>query len=119
MTGNVFFDAVILFLIAYAVITIAYEVGDFFTNRFSRCKPKECIVLPLHHGTESLECDVRSAMKRSCDLKCALVVVDESLDSDEKMILWRLTDSSDHVIISLPEELSGKLKTAEAMNASM
>lgn len=119
MTGNMLFDGVIIFLITYAVISIAYEIGGFLTNRFTCCKPKECILLPLRHGTESLECDVRLAMKRSYDLRCALVIIDESLDSDEKMILWRLTDHSDNVIISLPEELSEKLKTAEAINASM
>ena len=119
MTGNVFFDAVVIFLLAYAIINIFYEVGEFFTNRFSRYRPKDCIVLPLEHGAESLECDVRLAMKRSCDLRCALVIVDLSLDSDEKMILWRLTDESDNVVVSLPEELPDKIKTAEAINATL
>lgn len=119
MTGNMFFDAVIIFLIAYAIINIFYEIGDFFTRRYSQYKPKDYIVLPLKHGLESLECDIRLAVKKSCDTRCALVIVDESLDSDEKMILWRLTDECSNVIISLPEELPDKLKTAEAINASL
>ena len=41
MTGNVFFDAVVIFLIAYAIINIFYEVGEFFTNHFSRYRPKD------------------------------------------------------------------------------
>ena len=119
MTENVFFDAVIIFLIAYAIINIFYEAGECITNRFSRCRPKNCIILPLCHGAENLECEVRMAMKRSCELRCALVIVDEALDSDEKMILWRLTDDCDNVVISLPEELPDKIKIAEAINASM
>lgn len=117
MTGNVFFDAVIIFLIAYAIINILYDVGDFLTNRFSRCKPKGCIVLPLHHGAETIEYDVRLALRRCCDARCALVIVDEALDSDEKMLLWRLTDQCDNVLIALPEELPDKINAAEAINA--
>ncbi len=113
MTGNVFFDGILIFLIAYAIISILHELADAFQNRFSHYHPKTCVVLVLSHGTESLECDVRMALKRSYDLHCALVIVDASLDSDEKMILWRLTDPCDHVLISMPEHLMETIETAQ------
>ncbi len=113
MTGNVFFDGIFIFLIAYAIISMLHELADAFQNRFSRCHPKDCVVLVLSHGTESLECDVRMALKRSCEMRCALVVVDASLDSDEKIILWRLTDQSEHVLLSTPEHLMETIETAQ------
>ncbi len=118
MTGNIFFDVVIIFLIAYAIINILYEFADCFIHRYASYHPKDCLILPLSHGTKSLECDVRMALKRSCDLKCALIIVEEDLDSDEQMILWRLTDDSENVILSHPDEVTQKIKTAMAINAS-
>jgi len=119
MTGNLFFDAVIIFLIAYAIVNICYEIGDFYTRRYSKRHVNTCIVLPLRHGADDLEYDIRIALSRSEDARCALVIIDESLDNNEKMMLYRLTDDSDHVVISQPEELKEKLKTAESINASL
>lgn len=113
MTGNVFFDGIFIFLIAYAIISMLHELADAFQNRFSRCHPKDCVVLVLSHGTESLECDVRMALRRSYEMHCALIIVDTSLDSDEKMILWRLTDPCDHVLISTSEQLMETIETAQ------
>lgn len=110
MTGNVIFDAIFIFLITYAIINICYDIGDLFIGRLSRYKPKDCIVLTLSHGMPSIEMDVRMALKHSCDLKCTLVIVDEALDIDEKMILWRLTDNSNNVVISAVEDLPEKIK---------
>jgi len=114
MTGNVIFDGIFIFLIAYAIISILQEIAEVFQRRFSRCHPKECVVLVLSHGTESLEYDVRMALKRSYNMHCALVIVDTSLDSDEKIILWRLTDQCEHVLISTPEQLIETIETARA-----
>lgn len=119
MTGNVFFDAVIIFLITYAILNILYEITDFFIERFAKCYPRDFLILSLEHGTETMECDVRTAIRRSCDLKCALLIVDNGLDSSEKMMLWRLTDDQNNIVYSVPEELSEHLKTAEMMSKTL
>lgn len=119
MTGNVFFDALFIFLIAYAMIHICYEIGDALVRRFSVYCPKDYILLPLEHGTESLELDVRRAVKRSVEHRCALLIVDKGLGREEKNILWRLVDSYDNVVISGLDDLSENLKRAEAINASL
>lgn len=113
MTGNIFFDGIFIFLITYAIISILQEIADVFQNRFSRCRPKDVSVLVLSHGQKSLECDVRMALKRSLNMRCALVVVDDALDSDEKMMLWRLTDPYQHAFLSSPEQLMETIETAK------
>lgn len=112
MTGNIFFDGIFIFLITYAIISILQEIADILQNRFSRCRPKDVMVLVLSHGLQSLECDVRMALKRSQSMRCALIVVDDALDSDEKMILWRLTDPYQHAIITSPEQLVETIENA-------
>lgn len=109
MTQNIFFDAVIIFLIAYAIIDIFYEISECLLNKFSRVSPKDYIVLPLYHGDEHLECSVRFAIKRSNDLRCSLVIIENNLDESEKKILCRLTDKLSNVIISTPEEFNQKI----------
>ena len=111
MTQNIFFDALIIFLIAYAIIDIFYEISECFLNRFSRVSPKDYIVLPLYHGDEHLECSVRFAVRKSIDSRCSLVIIENNLDEDEKMILCRLTDSLGNVTISTPEEFTHQVST--------
>ena len=119
MTGNLFFDGVVLFLICYALIHIFYELGDWLIVRFSGFRRKEFILLSVHHSMESLEIDVRHALERSMEQKCALFIVDRGLDEQEKILLWRLVDSFDHVVIAQPQELSEKIQTAELIQKSL
>lgn len=106
MTQNIFFDALIIFLIAYAIIDIFYEISEYLLNRFSRISPKDYIVLPLYHGDENLECSVRFAVKRSKELRCFLVIVKNNLDENEKMILCRLAENLCNVVILTQEEFA-------------
>ncbi len=119
MTGNAFFDGILIFLIVYAILNILYEFTDAFADRFSRYHPKDYLILPLVHGTESLEWDIRTASKRSCNLNCVLIIVCDGLDKDEEMILWRLTDQCDNVLLSSPEELTEKIEAATALNSAL
>lgn len=107
MTGNVFFDALIVFLLSYAVVSIIYEIIDLFVTRYSKNKPTFYVLLCLNHKDESLECDIRCALSLSDSLKCDVLIACDELDRDELFILRRLTDDRENVtIVSLGETFS-------------
>ena len=118
MSGNIFVDFIFLFLICYAVISIFYDASDFLLRKYCKYPQRSFLIITAVHENDKLECDIRCALSKSLKLKCALIVVDDGLDTDEQMLLWRLTDCYDHVIVCTPEELPKKLATATAISAS-
>lgn len=118
MFGNVFVDCLFLFLICYALVSIFYNTSEFLLRRYCRYPMRAFFVLELTHDSETIECDVRTALSKSLKNKCALIVVCDGLDLDEYTILWRLTDSFDHVIVTTPDDLISKFDTAKSINAS-
>ena len=119
MCGNVFLDCLFLFLICYALVSIFYNISDFLLRRYCRYPFHAFFMLELCHGSETLECDIRIALSRSIKNRCALVIVCDSLDLDEYIILWRITDDYDHVIVTTPYEVMTKIDTAKSINASL
>ncbi len=119
MTGNIFLDCIFLFLICYALVNIFYSISDFLLRRYCRYPNKSFLMLNLTHESKSLECDIRSAISKSLNNKCALLILCSELDLDEYMILWRLTDSYEHIIITNPDEFFDKLETVKSISVSL
>ena len=101
------------------MVSIFYNVSDFLVRRYCRYPLRAFFVLELNHASETLECDIRTAVSKSQQNKCALVISCRDLDLDEYTILWRLTDSYDHIVIATPEDLTEKIETAKSINASL
>ncbi|MBR4874310.1 MAG: hypothetical protein IKU87_00600 [Clostridia bacterium] len=110
MTNNVFLDGLIIFLIAYAIISIFHDIADCILNRFSKCTPKNCVVLKVSHGSESLENELRTALRHSGSIKCKLLVVCDNLDECEEKIIKYITCGAEGVEITTPDELPRKIK---------
>lgn len=117
MTQNIFSDALIIFLIAYAIIDIFYEISNFFLNKYSKVSPKDYIVLPLYHGDEHLECLVRFAIQKSEVLRCTLVILPHNLDNCEESILRHLIDECKNVTVRSPEEFAESIKLKDCSAA--
>ncbi len=96
---NIFFDALIIFLITYAIINIFYEIAQFLVKKFSKLPPKCELILLLNSGNTTLEADIRTAITKSQQTNCSLTIVDCDLTQQEKMILWRLTDVYENIKI--------------------
>lgn len=105
MTGSFVSDVVLIFLICYALLHILYSLGDAILRRFSVCHHRECLLLLLQSGSETLEHEIRTALKTSDDLSCALLIVDDGLSQSEKLMLWRLTDGCERVTVAEPANL--------------
>ncbi len=118
MWGNVFLDCLFLFLICYAIVSIFYNVSDFLLRRYCRYPMQAFFMLEITHESKTIECDVRVALSKSIKNKCALMIVCEGLDLDEYTVIWRLTDSFDHVIVTTPDEIMTKIDTAKSINVS-
>jgi len=110
MTNNVFLDGLIIFLIAYAIINILYDCADYILNRFSKCRPKNCVVLNVSHGSEGLENELRTALRHSGSIKCKLIIVCDELDECEERIIKYITYGAEDVEITTPDELPHKIK---------
>ena len=119
MTGNIFIDAVWVFMIVYACIHICYEVGTFLVERFSVYHHRDFVILLLTSGVETLEMDIRMAIKRSEDLGCSLLIVDSGLSTEEQMILFRLTDPYHHIVLATMEDALEQIRAADAVNAAL
>ena len=119
MTGNIFVDCVFLFLICYAIVSIFYNLSEFLLKRYCKYPKKTFLVLDIKPESNSLEYDVRCAINKSLENKCALVIVCGELSQDENKALWRLTDVYEHIILTTREELIHKLDTAENISMSL
>ena len=114
---NILFDAVILFFIAYAILDILKACVTIFIRRFSKVATKGILVLPLDNGEDCLECKIRTAIAQSVNAGCALVIIDNFLNSSEKMILWRIADNYENVIISPPDKISEILTQSKGIES--
>jgi|GEM_PF-2679491 len=119
MTGNIFLDCVFLFLICYAFVSIFYNLSEFLLHRYCRYPLKAFLVSELTHASQTHECDIRCAISKSIKNKCALVFVCSGLDAGEYSILWNLTNSYDHIIITNCDEFASKIETAKDISASL
>ena len=119
MSGNIFVDCVFLFLICYAIISIFYNLSDFLIKRYCKYPPKYFYVLEVKHESKSLERDIRCAISKSLEQKCALGIVCNDLNFEEYKVVWRLTDVYEHIVLATPEELIDKLDTATLISASL
>ena len=119
MTGNIFFDAGIIFLSLYAIIHICHQFVTYLVEKFSVYRHRDFLVLLLSTGTETLEMDIRMAIKRSETFACSLLIVDMGLLPEEQMILYRLADPYNHVILSAEHELTSKICRADAINGEL
>lgn len=118
MFGNVFLDCLFIFLICYGLVSIFYNTSDFLLRRYCRYPMRAFLILELNHDCPTMECDIRVALSKSIKCKCALVVVCDGFDLDEYTILWRLTDSYDHVVVTTPDDVVSKFETAKTISAS-
>ena len=116
MTGNIFLDCVFIFFICYGLACMFCNVSDFLLRHYCKTVQKAFILLPLKHESKTLECDIRCAVAKSLNNKCALMILCENLDADEYTMVWRLTDCYDHVIVSTQEEFPDKIEKAQAIN---
>ena len=116
MTGNIFLDCVFIFFICYGVVCMFCNVSDFLLRHYCRTPQKTFIILPLKHRAETLECDIRCAIAKSLNNKCALVILCENLDADEYIMVWRLTDCYDHIIVSTQDELPEIIEKTQKIN---
>lgn len=119
MTGNIFLDCVFLFFVCYGVVCMFCNVSDFLMRHYCKTVQKTFILLPVEHESQTLECDVRCAVAKSSNNKCALVILCENLDADEYMMIWRLTDCYDHVLVSTQEELPAMISKAHIINRKL
>lgn len=110
MTGSFVTDVILIFLICYAVLHILHGLGDAILRHFSVCRHRECLLLPLRSGSETLEFELRAALQTRDDLSCALLIVDDGLNKEEKLMLWRLTDGCEHVTVVEPANLLEKVE---------
>ena len=111
MTGSFILDVLLIFLICYAVLHILRELGDAILRRFCVSQHRECLLLPLRSGSETLEFEIRTALQTSDDLCCTLVILDDGLSQSEKLMLWRLTDGCERVTVTEPANLLEKVET--------
>ncbi len=119
MTGNIFVDFLLLFLICYALVSIFYNVSDFLLRRYCKYPLRTFLVLELKHESESFECDIRSAISKSLSQHCGLVIVCTGLSQDEYRTIWRLTDVYEHIILTTRDELLNKLDIATDVSMSL
>jgi len=119
MSGKIFVDFIFLFLICYALISIFYNLSDFLMKRYCKYPQKHFFVLLLNNESDTLECDLRCAISKSLKEKCALVVVCDSLNSKEEMLVWRIADVYEHIVLTTRDELLGKLDTAKNISVSL
>lgn len=119
MTGNIFLDCVFIFFICYGLVCMFCNVSDFLLRHYCKTVQKTFILLPLRHESKNLECDIRCAVARSLNNKCALVILCCDLDADEYTMVWRLTDSYDHIIVSTQEELCEAIQKTQKINATL
>jgi len=119
MTGNIFFDCVFLFLICYALVNIFYSVSEFLLRRHCRYPNKAFLVIDIAHEDKSIECDVRCAVSKSLNNKCALVILCDDLSLEEYTVIWRLTDCYEHVVVVNRNEFYEKLETAKNISSSL
>ena len=119
MTGNIFIDAGIIFLMVYACIHICYEIGTYLVEKFSSYRHRDFLILLLSTGAEAIEMDVRMAIKRSVDLGCSLLIVDLGLTPSEQMILYCLADPYHHIILASRDDVGDKIRIADAVNAAL
>lgn len=110
MSGNIFVDFLFLFLICYAIFSIFYNLSDYLMRRYCKYPAKYFLTLFLNHESETLERDIRCAVSKSLEQKCALVVVCDNLNLDEYKILWRITDVYDDIIITTPDKVLSALE---------
>ena len=111
MTGSFISDVILIFLVCYAVLHILQEIGDAILRHFCACQHRECLFLPLTSGSETLEFEIRRALQTSDDLCCTLVILDDGLNQEEKLMLWRLTDGCERVTVAEPSNLLQKVET--------
>ena len=119
MAGDIFRDAVLIFLIVYAIIHICYAVGENLIQKFSAYHHRDFLILPVSPGREELELDIRMAIKRSEACVCSLLILDMGLTEQEQLLLWRLSDPYSHIVIAKEENLAEKIKIADAINAAL
>ena len=118
MTGNIFLDCMFLFLICYGIVSIFYNLSEFLLHRYCRYPQRSFLVSELVHGSETHECDIRTAISKSLKNKCALVFVCNGLDKDEYLILRNLTYKYNHIILTDREEFTSRIETAKSISAS-
>lgn len=119
MTGNIFSDALFIFLIVYAIVHICYEIGAFLLEKFSLYHHRDFLILSVSPGHEELELDIRMAIKRSVEKHCSLLILDRGLSPEEQMILWRLTDPYQHIVLTTEQDLMESIKVADAVNEAL
>lgn len=119
MTGNIFLDCVFIFFICYGLVCMFYNVSDFLLRHYCKTVQKTFILLPLKHESKTLECEIRCAVAKSLNNKCALVILCENFDADEYTIVWRLTDCYDHIIVTTREELYSAINKTQNINATL
>lgn len=119
MFGNIFFDCLFLFLICYALVSIFYNVSDFLLRKYCKYPTKSFITIKLTHESDSLDSDIRCALSKSLKERCALLVVCDGLDFQENTIVWRVTDSYEHVVVTTTEDVVQKLDTAASVSVSL
>ncbi len=117
MTGNLLFDVVMIVLNLYAIMHILYDVSECILNRYATYKPNACMVLVAKNGEESLEYDVRMAMKKSENLNLPLFILNESLNEDETKMLIRLTSGSCQTKLVQKDDFFDALKGENAISA--
>lgn len=100
MTGSFISDVLLIFLVCYAMLHILHEIGDAILRQHSISYHRECLFLLLQSGSETLEQEIRTALRTSDDLSCSLLIVDDGLNQSEKLMLWRLTDGCEHVTVT-------------------
>lgn len=110
MSGNIFVDFVFLFLICYAIFSIFYSLSEFLMRRFCKYPAKYFLTLFLNNESKTLERDIRCAVSKSLEQKCALVVVCDNLSIDEYKVLWRITDVYDNVIITTADKVLSEIE---------
>ena len=119
MSGNIYLDALLIFLIIYAVVHILCGVGNFIMGHISKRCCSDCFVLMLTGGSKTLEMDIRNAVAGSVKVSRALVIADTGISEEETFLLWRLTDAYDHIIMATPENLTEKIREAQALTKTL
>ncbi len=119
MSGNTYLDTLLLFLVVYATIHILYGIGNFIMEHISVRTCSDCMVLMLSGGDETMEMDIRNSVAGSLKISRALVIVDTGISEDETFLLWRLTDTYDHIIMATPENMVEKIREATALTKTL
>ncbi len=119
MSGNIYLDALLIFLVIYGFVHILHGIGSRVMEHISERICSDCMVLTLSAGSETMEMDIRNSVTGSLKVSRALVIVDTGISEEELFLLWRLTDAYDHIIMATPENMTEKIREAQALTKTL